>query len=184
MVLGCKMDKIFLRAPLVFMEHQASDGSNWGGGCPSLPPPPRFVTRRHNTRHKKTRSQPFGCHNIFRKAVFPLWPIVFFVTCHNSLPPPPHPHPLSGAQIRSITASGVFGAHERLRATPLATNCWPAAPKGGGGVVGVLGRMESPPPAPGYGVSGSCIHHPSAALTNSPEQPLLGSTPLNHPEQF
>ena len=70
-----------------------SDGSNWGGGCPSLPPPPRFVTRRHNTRHKKTRSQPFGCHNIFRKAVFPLWPIVFFVTCHNSLPPPPPPPP-------------------------------------------------------------------------------------------
>ena len=70
--------------------HWGSDGSNWGGGCPSLPPPPpRFVTRRHNTRHKKTRSQPFGCHNIFRKAVFPLWPIVFFVTCHNSLPPPP-----------------------------------------------------------------------------------------------
>ena len=51
-------------------------------------------------------AEPFGCHNIFRKAVFPLWPIVFFVTCHNSLPPPPHPHPLSGAQIRSITAPG------------------------------------------------------------------------------
>ena len=33
-----------------------SDGCNWGGGCPSLPPPP-VVTRRHNTRHKKTRSQ-------------------------------------------------------------------------------------------------------------------------------
>ena len=32
------------------------DGSNWGGGCPSLPPPP-VVTRRHDTRHKKTRSQ-------------------------------------------------------------------------------------------------------------------------------
>ena len=74
-----------------------------GVGVPPSPPPPRFVTRRHNTRHKKTRSQPFGCHNIFRKAVFPIWPIVFFVTCHNSLPPPPHPHPLSGAQIRSIT---------------------------------------------------------------------------------
>jgi hypothetical protein len=26
--------------------------------------------------------EPFGCNNIFRKAVFPLWPIVFFVTCY------------------------------------------------------------------------------------------------------
>ena len=34
-------------------------------------------------------TESFGCLNIFRKAVFPLWPIVFFVTCHNSLPPPP-----------------------------------------------------------------------------------------------
>ena len=42
---------------------------------------------------------------IFSEYVFPLWPIVFFVTCHNSLPPPPHPHPLSGAQIRSITGA-------------------------------------------------------------------------------
>ena len=60
--------------------------------CPQkIPLPPGSTT------------EPFGCHNIFRKAVFPLWPIVFFVTCHNS-PPPPHPHPLSGAQIRSIPA--------------------------------------------------------------------------------
>ena len=34
-------------------------------------------------------TEPFGCHNIFRKAAFPRWHIVFFVTCHNSLPPPP-----------------------------------------------------------------------------------------------
>ena len=37
----------------------------------------------------ESTTEPFGCHNIFRKAVFPLWPIVIFVTCHNSLPPPP-----------------------------------------------------------------------------------------------
>ena len=30
-------------------------------------------------------------------------------------------------------ASGALGAHGRLRATPLATNCWPKAPRGGGG---------------------------------------------------
>ena len=30
-------------------------------------------------------------------------------------------------------ASGALGAHGRLRATPLATNCWPKAPGGGGG---------------------------------------------------
>ena len=29
------------------------DGYNWGGGCP----PPPVVTRRHDSRHKKTRSQ-------------------------------------------------------------------------------------------------------------------------------
>ena len=28
----------------------------------------------------------------------------------------------------------------------MATNCWPKAPKGGAGVVGVLGPVESPPP--------------------------------------
>ena len=30
-------------------------------------------------------------------------------------------------------ALGAFGAHGRLRATPLATTCWPEAPRGGGG---------------------------------------------------
>ena len=30
-------------------------------------------------------------------------------------------------------ASGALGAHGSLRATPLATNCWPKAPRGGGG---------------------------------------------------
>ena len=48
-------------------------------------------------------------------------------------------------------ASGALGAHGRLRATPLATNCWPKAPRGGGGgagVVGVPGPAESPPPVP------------------------------------
>ena len=68
-VLGCKVDKISLRAPLVFMEHRA---------------------------------------------------------------------PLA------------FGAHGHLRATPLATNCWPEANQGGGGggVVGVLGPVELPPRSP------------------------------------
>ena len=43
-------------------------------------------------------------------------------------------------------ASGTFGAQGLLRAAPLATNCWPEAPKGGGGgLVGVLGPVESPP---------------------------------------
>ena len=30
-------------------------------------------------------------------------------------------------------ASGTFGAHGLLRAAPLATNCWPEAPRGGQG---------------------------------------------------
>ena len=30
-------------------------------------------------------------------------------------------------------ASGAFSAHGLLRAAPLATNCWPEAPQGGGG---------------------------------------------------
>ena len=43
-------------------------------------------------------------------------------------------------------ALGAFGAHGLVRAAPLATNCWPEAPWGGGGGVGVLGPTESPPP--------------------------------------
>ena len=42
-------------------------------------------------------------------------------------------------------ASGAFGAHGLLRAAPLATNCWPEAPRAGRGV-GVLGPAESPSP--------------------------------------
>ena len=40
------------------------------------------------------------------------------------------------------------GAHELLRGAPLATNCWPGAPRGGGKVVGFLGPAQSPPPPP------------------------------------
>ena len=38
--------------------------------------------------------------------------------------------PLGG--FGSHEASGAFGAHGLLRAGPLATNCWPEAPCGGG----------------------------------------------------
>ena len=41
--------------PVSSIAPEGSDGCNWGGGCPSPPPP--VVTKRHNTRHKKTRSQ-------------------------------------------------------------------------------------------------------------------------------
>ena len=53
---------------------------------------------------------------------------------------------LGGFGARGVL--GAFGAHGLLRAAPLATNCWPEAPRGGGGagVVGVLGPAESPPP--------------------------------------
>ena len=37
------------------------------------------------------------------------------------------------AQGGGGVASGALGAHGGLRATPLATNCWPKAPGGGGG---------------------------------------------------
>ena len=45
-------------------------------------------------------------------------------------------------------ALGTFDARGLLRAAPLAANCWPEAPWGGGGagVVGVLGTAEFPPP--------------------------------------
>ena len=46
-------------------------------------------------------------------------------------------------------ASRAFGAHGCLGAAPLATNCWPEAPRGGG-VVGILGPAESPPPLGRY----------------------------------
>ena len=36
----------------------------------------------------ESTTQPFRCHNIFKKAVFPLWPIIIVLTCHNSLTPP------------------------------------------------------------------------------------------------
>ena len=51
--------------------------------------------------------------------------------------------PLGGFGAHGV--SGAFGAHGLLRAAPLATNCWPEAPRGGGGgVVGVLGPAELP----------------------------------------
>ena len=47
-------------------------------------------------------------------------------------------------------ASRVFGAHGRLRAAPLATNCWPEAPGGGGG--SWCPRTSGAPPPPPRGV--------------------------------
>ena len=46
-------------------------------------------------------------------------------------------------------ASDALGAHGRRRATPLATNCWPKAPRGGGGGRGSWRprtRGVAPPP--------------------------------------
>ena len=67
------------------------------------------------------------------------------------------PHRLrAGGRIRKeptsgqggyITPLGAFGARWLLGPIPLTTNCRPEAP-GGGGVVGVLGPAESPPPYP------------------------------------
>ena len=53
-----------------------------------------------------------------------------------------------GVQSGQIFPSGTFGAHERRRAEPSATNCWPEAIVGGwgGAVAGVLGSAESAPP--------------------------------------
>ena len=59
-----------------------------GVGVPPSPPPP-YCDEASQYASQKNPVSTFGCHNIFRKAVFPLGPIVFFVTCHNSLPPPP-----------------------------------------------------------------------------------------------
>ena len=67
------------------------------------------------------------------------------------------PHRLrAGGRIRKeptsgqggyITPLGAFGARWLLGPIPLTTNCRPEAP-GGGGLVGVLGPAESPPPYP------------------------------------
>ena len=43
-------------------------------------------------------------------------------------------------------ASGAFGAHRQPRVTPLATNCWPEAPGGGGGSWRPRSRGIAPPP--------------------------------------
>ena len=66
------------------------------------------------------------------------------------------PHRLrAGARIRKgptsgqggyITPLGAFGARWLLGLIPMTTNCRPEAPWGGGGLVGVLGPAESPPP--------------------------------------
>ena len=91
-------------------EHK-DEQSNNRPACPQKVPLPSEST-----------TEAFGCHNIFRKAVFPLWPIVIFVTCHNSLPPPPsppHPHPLSGAQIRSIPDSIPWPSKDALNSQML-----------------------------------------------------------------
>ena len=62
-------------------EHKDEQSSN-RPACPRKVPLPSEST-----------IEPFGCHNIFRKAVFPLWPIVSFVTFTTPPPPrlpPPH----------------------------------------------------------------------------------------------
>ena len=54
------------------------------------------------------------------------------------------------------------------------TNCWPEAPLGGGGVVGVLGCAESPHPPPGT----SPGHIRTGCTLGRPHQPLTESVCL------
>ena len=78
----------------------------------------------------------------------------------------------SGQNIPSSTfvahgASRALGAHGCLGAAPLATNCWPKAHGergGGGGVVGVQGPAESPPPPKGT------FHGPHKSIHNHSQQ--------------
>ena len=80
-----------------------SDGSNWGGGCPSLPPPP-FCDEASQYASQKNPVTAFWVSQYFQKSCFPT--MAYCIFCDMSqftTPPPPHPQPLSGAQIRSIT---------------------------------------------------------------------------------
>ena len=87
------------------------DGYNWGGGGT----PPHIVAKRHDSRQKNSL-EPFGRHNVFGTSDFPLWPCVYIVTCHDSLPPPlPHPRPPSGAKTRSIPDAQAHGKEVRKR---------------------------------------------------------------------
>ena len=52
----------------------------------------------------------------------------------------------AGVQSGQNFPLGGFGARGLLRVAPLASNCWPEAPWGGGGVPG---PAESPPPPQG-----------------------------------
>ena len=61
--------------------------------------------------------------------------------------------PLGG--FGAHAAAGAFGAHGLLRAAPLATNCWPEAPRGGGrGSWRPRTRGVAPPP-PGLNTTGA-----------------------------
>ena len=79
----CHKNRIVIKTQEA-QEHKDEQSSN-RPACPRKVPLPSEST-----------TELFGCHNIFRKAVFPLWPIVIFVTCHNSLPPPSPPTPTPG----------------------------------------------------------------------------------------
>ena len=84
-------------------------------------------------------------------------------------PPPPARSQYSvlikdsvGVQSGQNFPLGAFGAHGLLTAAPLATNCWPAAPRGGGGAGGRGSwrpRTRGVPPPPGNILHG-CTHIP------------------------
>ena len=68
-------------------------------------------------------------------------------------------------------ASGAFGAHRRLRATTLATNCWPEAPGGGGASWRPETRGVPPPPPGGFPL-------PQVGKVATSPLPYRGSPPL------
>ena len=65
-----------------------------------------------------------------------------------------HPNSSSeGSGSGACGQLGAFSAHRLLGPVPLTTKCWPEAPLGGEGIVGVLGPLGSPPPPPDRGVA-------------------------------
>ena len=76
----------------------------------SLPPPP-FCDEASQYASQKNPVTAFWVSQYFQKSCFPTMAYCIFCDMSQFTTPPPHPHPLSGAQIRSITGGG--GANQR-----------------------------------------------------------------------
>ena len=67
-----------------------------------------------NTTALRKYRRAFWVSQYFQKSCFPTMAYCIFCDMSQFTPPPPHPHPLSGAQIRSITVTSLIVLHTTL----------------------------------------------------------------------